>query len=374
MRVVITAGGTAGHIHPAIAIADEIYSHEPDSEIVFIGRKDGMEKRIIQRSNYRIYEIDVHGFMRKINLKNILFNIRSILKIFPAIRASKKVFKEVNPDIVIGCGGYVSGPVIKAAAKLKIKTVIQEQNSYPGITTKLLEKHVDIVFCPDDDSLTHLKYSKKAIVVGNPVKKEYFTADREKLRNEYNIGDRAFVLSYGGSNGSKGLNGVVAAFMAKHYMSNKVFHVHATGEYAKESFNELMQHYDVDYENCDNILVFEYISDMADYFAACDLLISRAGALTLAELRAVGRASILIPSPNVTENHQLYNALSIAKDDAAYVYEEGSIDNDELAVKIMELIEDKERLKQMGVNAKKSFSKDAALTIYTNIRALLDRE
>ena len=372
MRAVITAGGTAGHIHPAIAIADEIMKNEPDSQILFIGRRDGMEQSIVSSRGYRLAGIDVHGFMRRITFRNILFNIRSLLYILIATRESKRILKEFKPDIVIGCGGYVSGPVVRAAAKKGIKTVIQEQNSYPGITTKLLERYVNMVFCADIDGVSHLKYKDKAIVTGNPIKEEYFKADRNLLRNRYDVGDRVFVLSYGGSNGSEGLNAVVAAFMSKHYKSNRVFHVHATGQYAKESFERLVAERHVDYENCSNIKVFEYIPDIADYYAACDLVISRAGALTISEIKAVGRASVLIPSPNVTENHQLYNALSLARIDSAYVFEEGTISVDDIAERIMLLTRDREKLVLMGENAKKYAEVDASGKIYRYIHELLD--
>ncbi|MCL1830893.1 MAG: undecaprenyldiphospho-muramoylpentapeptide beta-N-acetylglucosaminyltransferase [Oscillospiraceae bacterium] len=372
MRVIITAGGTAGHIHPAIAIADEIRKQQPDSDILFIGRSDGMEKSIVTENNYPFEGIKVHGFMRRFSITNILFNIRSLYHIFTATRASRKIFKSFKPDIVIGCGGYVSGPVVRAAAKKHIKTVIHEQNSYPGITTRLLEKHVDLVLCPDLDSTNQLKYKEKAIVVGNPVNSDFFTANREKIRSRYSVGDRVFVLSYGGSNGSEGLNKVVAAFMALHNPTDSVFHVHATGAYAKESFARLMKEYQIDPEESRNIKVFEYISDMADYYAAADLIISRAGALTVSEIKARGVASVLIPSPNVTENHQLYNALSLAKIDAAYVFEEAQIDNDKLATKVLQLTDDKEKLQEMGANAKQDFSGDAALLIYQAIKGLLN--
>ena len=330
-----------------------------------------MEKRIVTAHNYPLFEIDVHGFMRRVSLKNILFNIKSLFTILIATRDSKKIIKEFKPDIVIGCGGYVSGPIVRAAAKMGIKTVIQEQNSFPGVTTKLLEKYVDLVFCPDEDSTTHLKHKEKLVVTGNPVKSEDFTSDRNKLREQCSVEDRVFVLSYGGSNGSMGLNRVVAAFMAKHWKTDKVFHVHATGQYAKESFTELMTEYDIDYLNSKNIKVYEFIDNIPSYYAACDLVISRAGALTITELKAAGKASVLIPSPNVTENHQLYNANSLKEINAAYVFEEDSISLEELSDRIMELIDNRDVINEMGRNAKNHSKENASEEIYKHILQLL---
>ncbi len=373
MRAVITAGGTAGHINPALAIAGEIMKNEPGSDILFIGRKDGMERKLVAESGYRLAEVEVHGFMRRISLSNIWFNLKSVFHVFSAQNEAKKLIREFSPDVVIGCGGYVSGPVVRAATKLGIKTAIQEQNAFPGITTKLLAKRVDLILCADEDGLKRIGYPNKSVVTGNPIRHAFFEADRNSLRDRWNVGDKIFVLSYGGSNGAAEINRVAAAFMQRHWKTGKVFHVHATGEYTKDSFPGLLMEYGIDLDRCDNIKVFEYISDMPEYYAASDLILSRAGALTIGEIAASGRASVLIPSPNVTENHQFYNAMSLANAGAAFVYEEKDLDVDALANRLMELVETPKYLREMGEHAREKAIEDSANQIYFKICALIEK-
>ena len=372
MRAVITAGGTAGHINPALAIADEIKENEPDSVILFIGRKDGMEKRLVTQRGYELKEIEVHGFMRELSIKSLIFNIKSIYRVVTAGMAARRIFKTFMPDIVIGCGGYVSGPVVRTASKMHIRTAIQEQNSFPGVTTRLLVRRADLIFAPDNEGAVRIGYKDKVIISGNPINKEFFISNREYLRKKWNVKDKSFILSYGGSNGSVGINRIAAALMEKYKNSDKVFHVHVTGNFAKNSFSTLMDEYGIEPEKISHIKVFEYIDEMPLFYSASDLIISRSGALTIAEIKASGKASVLIPSPNVTENHQFYNALSLVKADAALLFEESNMDEKEIISKISELIEDKDKLKTMGKNAKTLQSEDAASIIYLNIRKLID--
>ena len=374
MRAVITAGGTAGHVNPALAIADEIMMRDPSSEVTFIGRKDGIEKTLVERAGYRLIELEVHGFMRSFSPADIAFNMKAAVKALSAYWQAKKQLRSMAPDIVVGCGGYVSGPVIRAAADIKLRTVIQEQNSYPGLTTRLLAKCADLIFCADETGARFIGFPQKTIVSGNPVRQDFFDADPAVIRERWNVGDRTFVLSYGGSNGSAGINRVAAAFMKRHWKQGSVFHAHATGAYAKNSFSELMTEFEIDYENSDAIKVFEYIEDMPSYYAASDLIISRAGALTIAEIQASGKASVLLPSPNVTDNHQFFNAMLLSDCGAALVYEQKDADAETIADRLMQLIQDHELLKRMGDNAKASAIPGAAGTIYTRIRAFIDGE
>ncbi len=371
MRAVIAAGGTAGHINPALAIADEIMKNEPSSEVVFVGREDGMEKKLVEAAGYRLYPIEIHGFSRSLKPKEIAFNLFALGCALKAGPKAKKLFRDFKPDIVIGCGGYVSGPVVRAAAKCGIKTAIHEQNSFPGVTTKLLSGMVDLVMAANDDAVKRLGVPEKCTVVGNPVRREFFSADRERLRRAWGVGERVCLVSFGGSLGARTINNVAAEVMKRHVGSGGIKHIHATGRYAVESFPELLDELGVDRES-DDLIIEEYIDNMPECLAAADLVISRSGAITISELAASGTASVLIPSPNVSENHQYYNALTLADAGAALVFEEKELDPGAVADEIIALCGDRERLRLMGVNARSAAVSNTSKRIYDSIKRLAE--
>ncbi len=372
MKVVIAAGGTAGHINPALAIAGEIKKREPNSEIVFVGRADGMEKQLVEKAGYKLFPIEMHGFMRKLTLENIIFNLNSIKCVFSAEKRIGKFFKEFKPDIVIGCGGYVSGPVLRKAANLHIPTAIQEQNAIPGITTKLLANKVDIIFAASQEGSDALGHKQKTIVTGNPIRLEFFKANREILRKQWDVKNRVCIVSFGGSLGAKTINKLSACLMAKHQNSGEIFHIHGAGGYDKTSFEQYKKQYGVDPQS-KNIMIVEYIDNMPECLAAADLVICRAGALTISELEASGRASVLIPSPNVAENHQYYNALALANEQAAILFEEKEIDYEKVSNEILALASDKQKLSNMGINARNRAKPDTATKIYNEIVKLIEK-
>lgn len=370
MKAVLAAGGTAGHINPALAIANEIMLNQPDSEIVFIGREDGMEKKLVEQAGYKLIPLETHGFKRELSFEAIAQNINAVrCAILGQIKCGR-FYKEFKPDIVIGCGGYVSGPVVQKAAKMKIKTVVQEQNSFPGVTTKLLSRQVDKIFVANEEAAKRIGFPEKCVVAGNPVKAEFFTYDRQKIRKKWGIGDKVCILSFGGSLGARTINEISAKLMLLNKDNKDVYHVHAMGQYATESFPKLLEEYGL--KNSKNIRVEEFISDMPECCAAADIIISRSGAITVSEIAAAGRASVLIPSPNVTENHQYYNALTLVNADAALVYEENDIDTDKVAKDIFELEKDRQCLKLMGVNARALAVPNTSKRIYENIVKLID--
>ena len=371
MRAVIAAGGTAGHINPALAIAAEIIKKEPDSEIIFAGRNDGMERRLVANVGYEFHHFEIHGFERSLKPQNVIFNINSIKCALRSSIEARRFFAEFNPDVVIGCGGYISGPIVREAAKLGIHTAIQEQNSFPGVTTKLLAKYVDVICCATEDGAERLGYSKKTYVTGNPVRPEFFTTNREDARERLKVGDRVCILSFGGSLGAKTMNELAAQIMREHWQSNKIFHIHATGQYATESFPKRLNELGVD-ANSPNISVRDYIYDMPECFAAADLVISRSGAISISELAAAGRASVLVPSPNVAENHQYYNALTLSNIGAARLYEENGLNFEKASVKICELASDRVELRKMGESAHSIAIKNSAEEIYCHIKEILN--
>ncbi|MEG2677278.1 MAG: undecaprenyldiphospho-muramoylpentapeptide beta-N-acetylglucosaminyltransferase [Oscillospiraceae bacterium] len=372
MRAIIAAGGTAGHINPAIAIANEIMKNEPDSQIVFVGREDGMEKKLVETAGFKIFPIEIHGFSRSLKPKEIAFNARAVKCAIAGSASARKLFLEFKPDIVIGCGGYVSGPVVRKAAQMGIKTAVQEQNSFPGITNKILSKQVDLVMVACEDAISRLHCKSKCVVTGNPIRSEFFSADREKLRREWGAKGKTVVVSFGGSLGARTINLLSAKFMQLHIGMDDIYHIHATGRYATESFPKLLRELGVNPDS-KNLKIVEYIENMPECFAAADMVIGRSGALTISEISAAGKASVLIPSPNVAENHQYFNAMTLVNAGAAVVFEENEMDTDKAAKEILELALDRQRLKLMGVNARAVAVKDSAGKIYGYIKELLSR-
>lgn len=370
MKAVIAAGGTAGHINPALAIADEICRAEPDSEIVFMGREDGMENRLVTAAGYRLVPIDVWGFMRSFKLEDILFNLNSLRLILKSSLEARKFLKQFRPDIVIGCGGYVSGPVVFQAARLGIKTAIHEQNSFPGVTTRILSKVVDLILAPNNDAAEKIGKPEKTVVVGNPVSAAVVTADRSEARAKLGVGDRICILSFGGSLGARVINDVVARMFSLSVGNDDLFFIHATGGYDTKTFPEELEKKGISTDDLP-CRVSTYIYDMPDCLAAADLVVSRSGAITISELAVSGTASYLIPSPNVAENHQYYNALSLSSRGAAVLEEEKDMDPEETALKILELARDGEKLAAMGKAAKEIGAPEASANIYSEISNLL---
>ena len=351
MRVLIAAGGTAGHINPALAIAGAIKKADPSAEIHFAGRKEGMEYRLVTQAGYPFHHIEITGFQRKLSLNNIKRNIITLWNLALSGPKARAMMKEVQPDLVIG--GYVSGPVVRCAAKKGIKTAIHEQNAFPGVTNKLLAPDVDIVFAAVPAAVEKLGAPEKTQVVGNPVRPEVFekAGERDAIRAQLGAGDRTVILSFGGSLGARRVNEVVADLCAWEQKEHKpVLHIHATGQYGVELFQNLEK--EKGFAPGESLVVKEYINNMPELLAAADLVISRAGALTLAELEAEGRAAILIPSPNVAENHQYYNAMELQKAGAAVVIEEKDLTGEKLVSTVSGLLAEPGKLAAMGRNAR----------------------
>ena len=364
MKVLIAAGGTAGHINPALAIAGALKKADPTAEIHFAGRKEGMEYRLVTQAGYPFHHIEITGFQRKLSLNNIKRNIITLWNLALSGPKAKAIMKEVQPDLVIGCGGYVSGPVVRCAARQGIKTALHEQNAFPGVTNKLLAKDVDVVFAASAAAVEKLGAPEKTLVVGNPVRPEILNRDRAAARAAVHAGDRTVILSFGGSLGADRINQVVADLCAWEQKNHKpVLHLHATGQYGVQLFQDLEK--EKGFAPGESLVVKEYINNMPELLAAADLVISRAGALTLAELEAVGRAAILIPSPNVAENHQYYNAMELQKAGAAVVIEEKDLTGEKLVQTVSEMLTQPGKLAKMGRNAR-SLSVDDSLDRIAN--------
>ncbi len=370
MRIIFAGGGTAGHINPALAIAGYVREQQPDAEILYIGCKGGMEERLVPQAGYTFKSVVVQGFRRKLTPKGIAENIVTVRKAIGAEIDAKAIIKEFKPDICVGTGGYVSGPVLRAASKLGIPTIIHEQNAFPGITNKMLAKHADRVMLAMPAAKKHFKGKIHFVETGNPVRGEILTADRDCARKELGLDERPVILSFGGSLGAQIMNESLADIIARSAHDGKYQHIHAYGQYGKW-FPDLLKEKGVDLEKAANLDVREYIHNMPTCLAAADVVVARAGAITLSEIQVKGKPSVLIPSPNVSENHQYHNAMALVEKNAAVMIEEKDLTPEKLTEEIDKLASDPERLKEYSENAKKMAVNDAAKRIYAVIIEVL---
>jgi len=362
MRVIVTGGGTGGHIYPAIAIADKIKEKSPDSEILYVGNYIGLEKDIVPGTGYPM-ELVAAKWLDRSNVLKIFDTGFSNLK---GIRQSMKIMKRFKPDVVIGTGGYVCIPVIYAGHKYGARCYLHEQNAYPGMANKVLEKFVTNVFLGFPEAAHFFKEPEKHVVVGNPVRSRFFDVDRATARASLGIHKDDFVVfSFGGSQGAEKINEVVFELMKKLNGEKNTVLVYGTGS---QYYDEILAK--VKSEGIvlsDNIRIESYINDMQNYLGASDLIISRAGALSVAETCVCGRASILIPSPNVTGNHQYFNAKSVADRGGAILIEEKNLTADVLIDEVFKLKNDRESLSKMGEASRECAPKDATDRIYNTI-------
>lgn len=369
MHILFAGGGTAGHINPALAIAEYIKEHHPDAKISYIGTAEKLEAKLVPEKGYDFYTIDVAGFMRKITPKNIAKNISAVKKAITSSMDSKKLLKKLNPDIVVGTGGYVSGPVLKQAQKLGFKTAIHEQNAFPGITTKMLSKGADAVMLAMPEAEKYLKLNKKPIITGNPIRPELLKISKDEARQKLGLDSRPLILSFGGSLGARRVNESVAELIKWHNPTNKYYHIHGTGKVGYEAMKESLK--DITLSSC--IDVREYISDMDICMAAADLVISRAGAITLGEIGVCGKPSVLIPSPYVAENHQFHNAMTLKNNGAAEIIEEKDLNGEILIATVSKMLEDETKLQKMSQAAKESSINDANERIYDVLMKLYNK-
>jgi UDP-N-acetylglucosamine--N-acetylmuramyl-(pentapeptide) pyrophosphoryl-undecaprenol N-acetylglucosamine transferase len=348
-RFLFAGGGTGGHLYPAIAVADEIKRLKPESEIIFVGTKSKIEGRVIPKLGYGFKSIWIKGFARKFNLENILFPLKLVVSLVQSLFISFR-FK---PKVAIGSGGYVAGPAIWGASVLGAKVILMESNSYPGVTTRLLERYADEVNISFDDSKKYLRRPDKIKLTGNPVRSELGSSTKEESKKSFGLdGNKFTILVLGGSLGAASINNSVAQCLEE--LENKSLQIiWQTGKNYYHSYKNINLH---------SVKILDFIEDMNKAYSACDLLVARAGATTIAELTVLGIPSILIPSPHVAENHQYYNAKSLADNNAAILIKDSDL-NSILKDKILEVVADKKLLKSLSENAKRISKPDAANVI-----------
>lgn len=372
MRVIFAGGGTAGHINPALAIAGHLKKMQPDSEILYVGNKGGMEERLVPKAGFNFKSIQVRGFKRSMKPSAIKANIQTAWLAMTATSASKKIIREFKPDLCIGTGGYVSGPVLKAADELGIPILIHEQNAFPGVANKMLSKKAAAVMLAIADAKKHMKEGCNFIVTGNPVRAEIISADRTAARRELGLDERPVVLSFGGSLGARRVNEACADIIARSGKDGKYQHIHAYGQYG-HWFPDLVKEKGTDISKCKNLDIREYIDNMPTCLAAADVVICRAGAITLSEIQAQGKPAILIPSPNVAENHQYHNAMALVNKNAAEIIEESNLTGEILTKTVDKMVSDRSKLAKYAENAKKMAIIDANDRIYNIIMDTLKK-
>ncbi len=366
MKILFAGGGTAGHINPALAVAGYIKEKHPDAEISYIGTASKLEAKLVPEKGYDFHTIDVAGFSRSLSPKGVINNVSAVKKALSASARCKKLLKQLNPDVVIGTGGYVSGPVLKTAQKMGFKTGIHEQNAFPGVTTKMLAGNADAVMLAMPEAKKYLKLKREPVITGNPIRQELLNITRQEARQKLNLDNRPLILSFGGSLGAERVNEAVAELIKWHNGTGEYYHIHATGKAGFEDMKNRLEEISLSEE----ITIREYINDMDVCMAAADLVICRAGAITLGELQACRKPAILIPSPYVAENHQFHNAMTLKKAGGAEVLEEKDLTGESLIGLVERLINNNPKLEKMADALGKNAITDANERIYTEIMKL----
>ena len=348
MRYLITGGGTGGHIYPALSIASELKNRYKDAEILYVGTKKGLEAELVPKEGYDFKTVRVKGMPRKVNKEAIM----TIKELFLGLNDSKKIIEEFKPDIVIGTGGYVCGPVVYKAAKKGIPTIIHEQNAFPGVTNKILSRYVNHVMITFQESKKYFKHPERVVLTGNPIRKDIIEIDIEKAYSDLNINPKLpLIVSFGGSGGQKKLNEAMLYVIEKNVLNNDLQFIHVTGKRFYQEFMDTIEKKKLLLNK--NIKILPYFYDMPKGLNIADLAITSAGAITLSEISAIGVPSILIPKGYTAENHQEYNARAFEEKGAAKVILEKDLTGNNLNEIINNIINDKSKLGKMSLNSKK---------------------
>lgn len=346
MKFIFACGGTAGHINPALAVAGRLKELMPDSKFLFIGVNGKMEMELVPRAGYEIRGLDMTYIVRGHSLSAITKNLQTLRNVARSKKEAKQIIRDFAPDAVIGTGGYICYPVLAAAHELRVPTLIHESNAVPGLTTKLLSDRVDRVMVGFEDSRQYYRHPERVTVTGTPVRGEFDTVQRKAAREELGLGeDDKLVLSVWGSLGAEHMNRVMGDLMEK-LDGRQGFHlVHAAGKLYYPRLTERLREKALEKSGAE---ICEYIHDMPRLMAAADLILCRAGASTISELSYMGKPVVMVPSPNVTNNHQEKNARVLEHAGGAEVLLEGEFDADSLLARVKSLLADEKKLLEMG--------------------------
>ena len=363
MKILITGGGTGGHVYPAITIADELKKKYKNVSILFVGTNRGLEADVVPKAGYDFKAISVRGFRRKLSLDTL----KTFGVMFKGFFQAGKIIRQFKPDIIIGTGGYVSGPVMMQGVLKGVKTIVHEQNAIPGVTVKILSAFVNKVLLSYEESESFFKKKKRLVVTGNPVRDGFSNLNKEKCRKKLNI-TKPCIFSVGGSGGAKCINDSALDLIEK-YNGKDVQIMHVTGKTYYDTFMTMIEDRGITLE--DNIMVLKYVYNMPEHMKAADLMVSRAGALSLSEIAMVGIPSILIPSPNVAHNHQEHNAKVYEKHGASIMVKESDIEENTIYRIVDQHLFQEEHLKIMTANAKQLARPDATQKIIEAVSELM---
>lgn len=373
MKVVIAAAGTAGHINPGIAIANKIKEEQKNSEIIFIGTTRGLENDLVPRADYKLKTIEAYGLSKKISIDNL----KKLYKTYKGIGQAKKILQEFKPDIVIGTGGYICGAVITSAHKLGIPTMLHESNAFPGKAVKMLSKKVDVILVSFKDAKDRLINAKKVVCTGTPIKikkKSYTTDERRKILQEVGLDEnKPIVLVYGGSQGAQKINEALLEIIENKL--NQVYQViWATGPKQYDIIKGELEDKNININMIKNMKIMPYIYNMEEIMNVSNLIVARSGAMTITEISDLEKASILIPLPNVSNDHQMYNAKVLENIGAAKIIENDALNGKILNSYINEITMNKDKYLEMGNNASKISINDTQEKIYEQILELVNKE
>lgn len=367
MRILLAGGGTAGHINPALAIAGYISEKEKDTKVLFVGTQKGLESTLVPSSGYDIEYVKVEGLGKKLTLENL----KSFVHMLSAKSKCKKIIKKFKPDVVIGTGGYVCAPAVMAANSLKIPTLIHEQNVFPGSAIKLLSKSSSVTAISFDESRKYLDGAKSIILSGNPIRPSVLHCDREKARRIFDLSDDKMVLIFGGSLGADALNSVALEYISSLDQNQKIRVLFATGE---RNFDKVMKEAKKkNIQKNKKITIVPYIHNMDEAMNACDVVVCRSGAITVSEVCALSKPAIFVPSPNVTNNHQEYNARALSDSGAAITILEKDFSLKSLSSALDSVLNDEENCLKMQEESKKLGRVDALDIIYKKIKELTEK-
>ncbi len=348
MNVIVTCGGTGGHINPGIAVANIVKERYPDSNILFVGGKGGMEEDLVPNAGYEIKLLPCSSLRRSMTPKAIVHNVRGVWYVLSALMQSKKLIREFKPDVILGTGGYASFPALYMGSRMGVPTCVHEANAVPGLATRLVADHVDQILVTFAESADRYKAKDKVKTVGMPVRREFIYNDRQKARRELGLDDRPLIVSAFGSLGAREMNKAIADFMKLELDDGIPYqHIHATGSFGWRWMPDLVKEKGIDLEKADGLDMREYIYNMPTLMAAADLIISRAGSSSCNEIAASGTPCILIPSPNVTDNHQEKNARILENRGGCVVVLESECTGKKLYEESQKLLSDKTRCEKM---------------------------
>ncbi len=365
MRVLLTGGGTAGHINPALAIAETVLRNAPGSVVAFVGVAGGKEDELVPRAGYTLHHVRSSALQGKKGVSR--YASLALAAISPFLPSTVSIIKEFKPDIVIGTGGYACWPIMAAAARMGIPTALHESNAHPGLAVRRLQSKVDRIWINFPETAAAFGNSSRVECVGNPILQDFSTVSRDEARAKLGIGkDQKLVLSFGGSNGAEKLNNAVIDFMQSTAVKDKrIIHLHASGKINYEDASKLFTEAGLD--TTENCILRPYIYDMPLQMAAADVVIARAGAMTLSELALMEKACVLVPSPNVAENHQYKNAKALADANAAILVEEKELEEGALKRAVDGLLASDACRRELQANIAKFAKEDACQQIWQDI-------